>query len=328
MAKALRIGFVGYPGLTVLDLIGPHETFATANALCGRGLYETVIVASKRAAFVSDSGVTLTPHEDFATAGRSDTLITPGGPGLRNPKTQGEVAAWLQLKAPRTRRMVSVCTGLYGLAATGLLDGRRAATHWRHAEDAARRFPKVTIDANVLYLADPPFYTSAGITAGVDLALALIAQDHGSALALSVARELVVYLKRPGGQAQFSEPLRFQTRACDRFAELAAWLPDNLAADLSIAALAERAYASPRNFARRFKEVFGTTVADYVEMLRLDAARERLGMPGQTLESIAVSVGFRSGDVFRRAFVRRFGIAPSLYARYFQQERATRTHSS
>ena len=320
MVKPRRIGFVGYPRLTVLDLIGPHETFTTANALSGRSLYEPVIVASERASFVSDSGVILTPQEDFATAGRFDTLITPGGPGLREPKTQSAVAAWLQLTAPHTRRMVSVCTGLYGLAATGLLDGRRAATHWRHAEDAARQFPKVAIDATVLYLADPPFYTSAGITAGIDLALALVAEDHGPDLALSVARELVVYFKRPGGQTQFSEPLRFQMRASDRYAELAAWLPDNLAANLTIETLAERSHTSPRNFARRFKEVFGTTVADYVETLRLDAARERLGITGQTLESIAVSVGFRSADVFRRAFERRFGITPRLYTRYFPRK--------
>lgn len=320
MATVRRIGFVGFPRLTVLDLIGPHEAFATANELGGGDgkLYRTVIVASGGAPFVSDSGVVLTPREDFATAQPCDTLITPGGPGLREPEIQSAVAAWLKFMAPRTRRMVSVCTGLYGLAATGLLDGRRATTHWRHAEDAARQFPKVVIDPDVLYLADPPFYTSAGITAGIDLALTLIAEDHGSALALAVARELVVYLKRPGGQAQFSEPLRFQTRAADRFAELASWLPENLAKDLTLEALARRFHASPRNFARLFKKTFGTTVADYVETLRLETARERLGAPRHTIESIALSVGFRSPDVFGRAFERRFGITPSLYARHWR----------
>lgn len=215
--------------------------------------------------------------------------------------------------------MVSVCTGLYGLAATGLLDGRRAATHWNHASDAARQFPNVTIESNVLYLADPPFYTSAGITAGIDLALALVEEDHGSALALAIARELVVYLKRPGGQAQFSRPLQFQSRATDRFAELAAWLPEHLGEDLTLTALAERAHSSPRHFARLFKEAFGTTTADYVETLRLETARERLGASGHTLDTIAASVGFRSADVFRRAFERRYGVPPSLYVKYFRQ---------
>jgi transcriptional regulator GlxA family with amidase domain len=321
MAKVRRIGFVAFPGLTILDLMGPHEVFATANALNeeGRTLYETVVVAAQHAPLVSDSGITLTPQEVFTTTASFDTLMTPGGPGLRQPKIQSEVAAWLKLMAPRTRRMASVCTGIYGLAATELLDGRRVTTHWRYAEDAARQFPKVTVDASVLYLVDPPFYTSAGITAGVDLALALIEEDHGSKLALAVARELVVYLKRPGGQSQFSEPLRFQTRATDRFAQLAAWLPDHLADDLTVESLAKRTHASPRHFIRLFKDAFGTTLREYVETLRLDAARERLGAPGQTLESIALSVGFRSADVFRRAFERRFGVTPALYASHFQR---------
>lgn len=328
VAKTRRIGFVGFPGVTLLDLTGPHEVFAAANALSGRGgppIYETILIAAERMPFVSDSGLTLTPQEEFAGGSSFDTLVTPGGPGLRDPLTQREVATWLRIQGPRTRRMVSVCTGLYGLAASGLLDGRRAATHWNHAEDAARQFPLVTIDPNILYLADPPFYTSAGITAGIDLALALVEEDCGSALALAVARELVVYLKRPGGQAQFSKPLQFQAHASERFAELAAWLPENLEEDLTLAALADRVHSSPRNFARLFKQAFGMTATDYVEMLRLDAARERIGTGGHTLDTIAASVGFRSSDVFRRAFERRFGVAPSLYAKCFRESRGDRS---
>jgi transcriptional regulator GlxA family with amidase domain len=319
MAEALRIGFVAFPGLTTLDLTGPYEVFAAANELnrAGRVLYKTVIVAERLTPVLSDSGIAFLPHEEFATAGLFDTVITPGGPGLREPATQAQVAAWLKQAAPHTRRLVSVCTGVYGLAATELLDGRRAATHWRHAEDAARQFPKVTIDARALYHIDRPFYTSAGITAGIDLALALVEEDHGSALALAVARELVVYLKRPGGQTQFSDSLQFQTRATDRFAELAAWLPEHLPDTLTIESLAKRTHSSPRNFARRFKDAFGTNVGEYVETLRLNAARERLGAPDQTLESIALSVGFRSADVFRRAFERRFGVSPKEYASHF-----------
>jgi transcriptional regulator GlxA family with amidase domain len=315
-----RIGFIGFDGVTLLDLAGPHEVFATANALDrSRGVppYETILLAAGGQPFVSDSGLALTPQKDFTSAGRFDTLITPGGPGLREPDIQAQVADWLRFQATQTRRMVSVCTGLFGLAASGLLDGRRAATHWEHAKDAARQFPLVSVDPNVLYLADPPFYTSAGITAGIDLALALVEEDCGSALALAIARELVVYFKRPGGQAQFSRPLQFQARATERFADLVAWLPENLQEDLTLPALAERVHSSPRNFARLFKQTFGMTATAYVEMLRLDAARERIGAGGHTLDAIAASVGFRSADVFRRAFERRFGIAPSHYAKCF-----------
>ncbi len=322
MADARRIGFVAFSGLATLDLMGPHEVFATANALnsAGKTLYETVIVAEELAPVLSESGIAFIPHERFAAAAPFDTLVTPGGPGLREQAIQSAVAAWLKRVAPHTRRMVSVCTGLYGLAATELLDGRRAATHWRHAEDAARRFPKVTVDARSLYHVDRPFYTSAGITAGIDLALALVEEDHGSALALAVARELVVYLKRPGGQEQLSESLQFQTRATSRFAELAAWLPGHLAENLTIESLAKRTHSSPRHFARLFKDTFGTNVGEYVETLRLNAARERLGAPDQTLESIALSVGFGSADVFRRAFERRFGVSPRQYAGHFPRK--------
>jgi transcriptional regulator GlxA family with amidase domain len=312
-----RIGFVAFDGLTTLDLLGPFEVFGMANGLSPEPLYELTIIAPTKAPVLSDSGVRLLPDETFEGAAPVDTLITPGGPGLRLPETNTLVADWLKAQAPATRRMVAVCTGLFGLAATGLLDGRRVATHWHHAAEARRCFPNVTVDASVLFVEDFPFFTSAGISAGIDLALALLERDHGPALALAVARMLVVYLKRPGGQLQFSEPLRFQTRAKDRFADLAAWLPEHLTDDLSVEALARRSNMSPRHFARSFKSVFGTTAADFVERLRLDAARERLGASNQTVESVGLSVGFRSADVFRRAFVRRFGASPSTYGQHF-----------
>jgi transcriptional regulator GlxA family with amidase domain len=314
---ARRIGFVVFDGLTMLDFVGPFEVFAMANAIGKASIYELVIVASSRDPITADSGVALLPHEAFEESAPFDTIVTPGGPGLRVPAMNKRVAEWLKAQAPQTRRMVSVCTGLFGLAATGLLDGHRAATHWHHAFDAAQQFPRVNIDASVLYLEDPPFFTSAGITAGVDLALALVEKDHGPALSLAVARMLVVYLKRPGGQLQFSESLRFQTRAKDKFAELAAWLPEHLADDLSVESLARRTNMSLRHFARSFKSTFGASAGHYVEQLRLEAARDRLGAPNQTIESISFSVGFRSADVFRRAFERRFGITPSMYERHF-----------
>jgi len=210
-----------------------------------------------------------------------------------------------------------VCTGAFGLAATGLLEGRNVTTHWRQAAELSTTFPALNVDGNSLYLKDGKFYTCAGVTAGIDLSLALIQEDFGPRVALSVARELVVYLKRPGGQEQFSEPLKFQTKSRDRFAELAAWIQGHLTHDLSAEALAERTNLSPRHFARRFKSAFGTTPAVFVEDLRLREARERLTLQDQTVQSVAESVGFKSDDAFRRAFERRYGIPPMSYRRRF-----------
>jgi len=198
-----------------------------------------------------------------------------------------------------------------------LLNGRRVTTHWRHAHDLARRFPALKVDPKALYLKDGKFYTCAGIAAGIDLSLALIEEDFGPRVALSVARELVVYLKRPGGQEQFSEPLKFQTQASDRFADLAAWIQGHLQEDLSAEALADRACLSPRHFSRRFKDAFDATPAAFVESLRLTEARERLTLPDQTIERIAASVGFKSTDAFRRAFERRYGLKPTTYRKHF-----------
>ena len=279
--------------------------------------YEVVIIGLTRQPFVSESGVVFKPHKTIANAPALDTLIIPGGRGLRVPETQRKAAEWISSRAAKTRRIATVCTGTYGLAATGLLSGRRVTTHWRHAQDLAKRFPELKVDPNALYLKDGKFYTCAGITAGIDLSLALIEEDFGPREALSVARELVVYLKRPGGQEQFSEPLQFQTQSHDRFADLAAWIQGHLRQDLSVESLAERACLSPRHFARRFKDMFGATPGTFVEDLRLSEARERLTLPEQTIESVADSVGFKSADAFRRAFERRFGLKPSSYRKHF-----------
>jgi transcriptional regulator GlxA family with amidase domain len=320
MGVPRRIGFIGFDGLTALDLVGPSEAFANTY-VDGDGAiraYEIVVLGLTRRPFAAaDSGLIFGPHTTLERAPELDTLIVPGGPGLREPATQAVVAAWLKERAPKIRRVVSVCTGIYGLAAAGLLDGRRATTHWNHAQDVAQRFPRVRLDANALYIKDGRFYTSAGITAGIDLALALIEEDLGPAIALAVARELVVYLKRPGGQEQFSEPLRFQTQSADRFADLAAWIGGHLRYDLTVEALAERACLCPRHFTRRFKKTFGTTPADFVERARLDGARQRLSARQDTIEWVADSVGFHSADAFRRAFERRFGVNPSAYRERF-----------
>jgi len=319
--KPLSIGFLGFDGVMALDLVGPIDAFTSAvvEESTNRTVscYEVVIIGLTRQPFVSESGVVFKPHKTIAKAPALDTLIIPGGSGLRVPETQRKAARWISSRAPRIRRIATVCTGTYGLAATGLLSGRHVTTHWRHAQDLAKHFPELKVDPNALYLRDGKFYTCAGVTAGIDLSLALIEEDFGPRVALSVARELVVYLKRPGGQEQFSESLQFQTQSRDRFADLAAWMQGHLRQDLSVETLAERACLSPRHFMRRFKDVFGTTPATFVEDLRLHEARERLMLPEQTIETVADSVGFKSDDAFRRAFERRFGLQPSSYRKHF-----------
>jgi transcriptional regulator GlxA family with amidase domain len=251
-----------------------------------------------------------------------DTIVIPGGSGLRVPVVCREVAAWLRERAPATRRVTSVCTGVYALAASGLIDGRRATTHWRFAADVARLHPQVSFDPDAIFVRDGPYATSAGTTAGIDLALALVEEDLGSTLALAVARELVVYMKRTGGQLQYSEPLQFQTLASNEFSDLGTWLLANLDGDLSTERLAEHVGLSERQFRRRFEATFGASPARYVERLRLDEGRRRLETCG-TIESIAHAVGYDSGDAFRRSFERFFGIGPTSYrARVLAQETA------
>ena len=212
---------------------------------------------------------------------------------------------------------------MYGLAASGCSTDA-VSTHWRFARDLAQRFPALKVDAGPLFVKDGAFYTSAGITAGIDLSLALIEEDFGPSVALSVARELVVYLKRPGGQAQYSEPLQFQTQSADRMADIASWIVANLHKDLSVETLATRARLCPRQFTRRFKQAFGTTPAAFIESTRIDEARRRLAGYHGSVERVASSVGFHSDDVFRRTFERRLGITPSAYRNRFGAQESTK----
>jgi transcriptional regulator GlxA family with amidase domain len=312
-----RIGFLGFDGVTALDLVGPAEVFATAvspePAGAGARLYEVLVIGVTGRPFTSDSGLVIRPASTLGTAPALDTLVVPGGEGLREPRTNARVSAWIGSHAGRIRRVASVCTGIYGLAPSGLLDGRRVTTHWKFAADLARRFPALRVEPDALYVKDGPFYTSAGVTSGIDLSLSLVEEDFGPQVALAAARMLVVYLKRDGGQEQYSEPLRFQTKSVDRFSELAAWMAGHLHQDLSVEALASRACVCSRHFSRRFKDVFASTPAAFVADLRLGEARRLLSSGANSVEEIAASVGFGSADSFRRAFERRFGITPTGY---------------
>jgi transcriptional regulator GlxA family with amidase domain len=320
----LRIGFLAYDQVNALDLVGPAEAFATAaqNAKTA-DCYEVLIIGVTHRPILAESGIRFYPDASLQTAPKLDTLIVPGGRGIRKARTNLAIVKWLKARGAKTRRIVSVCTGIYGLAPTGLLDGRRVTTHWRYAADIAARFPKLKVEPNALFLKDGAFYTAAGVTAGIDLALALIEEDLGRSVALSVAREMVVYLRRPGGQEQFSEPLRFQTESIDRLSELASWIMSHPASDLSTDALARKACLSRRHFIRRFKTTFGQPPGVFVQSRRLDEARRRLCDGKSSIEAVGNSVGFKTSDAFRRAFTRRFRITPSEYQRTFGNSAST-----
>ena len=224
---------------------------------------------------------------------------------------------WILTRAPRTRRIAAIGTGIYGLAPTGLLDGREVTTHWRSSSDVARRFPKLRVDHKRPLVKDGPFYTSSSLTAAIDLSLALIEEDYGCHVALTAAQDLGMLLMHGNGHKELSKPWVFDSQPTDRFAELVPWIMRNLDEDLSVSALAWRVCMSPSHFNRAFKSVFGSTPAEFVETLRVNEAKRRLSIPKRTLDTIAASVGFSDSDTFRRAFERRFGTKPRSYLNNF-----------
>ena len=318
-----RIGILAFDDVQAVDLFGPADVFRS-DALDAPEFrdgtarpYEVVVIGINSRRCVASNGIEIAARHVIPTSVELDTLIVPGGRGLRQPGVAERAAAWIGSRASRIRRIASVCTGIYGLALTGLLDDRRVATHWAFVVEVQRRFPKLRVDPNALFLKDGRFYTSAGITAGIDLSLAMVEEDLGPEAALAVAREMIVYLKRSGGQNQYSETLRFQVESSDRFADLAAWITSHLRANLSVESMAERACLSVRQFSRAFKDRFDVTPAVFVEAARLDEARHRLAARRSSVAAVARSVGYASDDAFRRAFERRFGVSPRNYRRRF-----------
>jgi transcriptional regulator GlxA family with amidase domain len=324
MKARKRIGLLLFDGITALDLTGPAEAFGCARKGpegATTPAYELLVLGLTGQPCVAENGVRLLPDCRLDKAPPLDTLVIPGGGGLREPGTNQKVASFVKRRASRIRRVAAVCTGIYGLAPTGLLDGRRVTTHWAFAKDVATRFPRLRMAHDELFIKDGRFYTAAGVTSGIDLSLALIEEDLGPTRALAVARELVVYVKRQGGQEQFSAPLRFQVAARDRLGDLVELVTAELDRDWSVPVLAKKLGLSPRQLSRRCQQELAEPPAALVQRLRLDEARRRLLEPAATVDAVSSSVGFASADAFRRAFEQRFGINPSSYRERFHPGR-------
>lgn len=316
------VTMIAYDNAEVLDVTGPLDVFAMANRIVqehdGAGpLYRLEIAgAAKDAAFTTSAGIRLVADTAWRDCVGMDTLLVAGGRGAE--QVSEELVAWLRRTAPGVRRVGSICTGAFILARTGLLDGRRATTHWSRAESLRRRYLQIDVEEDAIYIKDGPVYTSAGVTAGIDLALALLEEDHGRELALKVARGMVLYVKRPGGQSQFSTSLIAQFREEGVLAPTVRWIRDNYRQNLTNETLAAHAAMSLRHFARVFKRETGVTPASFIERTRLEAAVKLLEETGQALKTISRECGFQSGEHFRLAFTRHFGITPGQYRKRFR----------
>ena len=310
------IGFIAFDGMTTLDLTGPLEAFAIARTDRGHRrtepCYRTAIIAVAGKTVVSRSGATFKAKYTLQNAPAVDTIIIPGGVGLRDAETTEAIAAWLTQHAEITRRVGCISAGIYPVAATGMLDGRSVTTHWRHDGDVARAFPRLRMNAAAAFVRDQAFYTSSGGTAGIEMSIAMIGEDFGSRTVLAVARELVMSV-RPAGEERPVDASSYQAGVEERLAELPGWITSRLQENLSVEALAERACLCPRHFSRLFKRTFQSTPGDFVEQLRISEAERRLATQRATIESVAAAVGFKSAEVFRRAFERRIGLTPSRY---------------
>jgi transcriptional regulator GlxA family with amidase domain len=328
-----EVAIVAYPGVQSLDVTGPLEVFAGAQLLvegnrvsvgasADRG-YRTSMLSADGAPVTTSSGLTIAPHGALDGAPVAiDTLIVAGGAGARRACGDAALLEWIAARAPATRRVASVCTGAFVLAAAGVLDGRRATTHWASAAALARRHPRVQVDPEPIYVRDGHVWTSAGVTAGMDLALAMVEEDIGRHAALTIARHLVLFLRRPGNQSQFSATLAAHAPARTGLRDAQRYAVEHLAADLTVQTLAARAHMSPRHFARSFRDEVGLTPARYVERLRLEAARRRLEEGDEPVAAVAAVCGFGTAETMRRAFLRALGVSPAEYRRRFHTSAA------
>ncbi|WP_190127653.1 GlxA family transcriptional regulator [Streptomyces mashuensis] len=306
-----------YDGVQSLDVTGPLEVFAGAGQAVGRpGAYEVRTASPDGREVRAQSGLRLLPDAALADCAAPDLLLVPGGDctDAQDPR----LVAWLREHGPAAGRLVSVCTGSFLLAAAGLLDGRRATTHWAYCDAFAEQFPDVRLDPDPIFVRDGHVATSAGVTSGIDLALALVEEDLGRQPALTVARHLVVFLRRPGNQRQFSAQLAVQTAARSGLRDVQHYIAEHPAADLGVEALAARAGLSPRHFARAFQAEVGTTPGRYVDQVRLEAARRMLEDGTRGIEEISRACGYGTPEAMRRAFLRALGTGPAEYRRRFR----------
>jgi transcriptional regulator GlxA family with amidase domain len=325
--KQRLVVVLAFEGVQLLDVAGPVQTFASANEIAkdANGAPYRVIVASRCGGPLSSSAGLPVLTQPVATATRKaaiDTLIIPGGPGVHAALEDARTVAWVRRQLSSARRIASVCTGAFLLAETGILAGRCATTHWKSCGRLQQLYPEVLVDPDPIYLRDGQIWTSAGVTASIDLSLALIEEDLGRKLVMQVARHLVVFLNRPGGQSQFSAPLEAQAVAADgnapnHFAPLHGWIAENLTSDLRVERLAEQAGMSPRTFARVYAGKMGITPARMVERMRVEAVRRILEETDMPIKRIASECGFGQEDRLRRAFARQVGTTPAEYRQRF-----------
>jgi transcriptional regulator GlxA family with amidase domain len=310
-----RIIAVVVPPVDELDLVGPLQVFNSVNRLAGRPIYAIEVVTNAEGLTVAGEGGVLTfmARQHFTKVkGVSDSVLLVCGLGSRSVRDLA-LSAWLKKTAGEVRRLGAVCVGSFLLAEAGLLNGRRATTHWRFGRELAARYPDVLVEHEPLWVKDGNIYTSAGISAGIDLALAWVEEDCGAGLAHEAARELVLFLRRPGGQPQLSVSLASQASAMISIRELQIWMAEHVTAKLSVEDLADRMSMSVRNFERVFTREVGTTPSQYVLQIRVEAARRQLERSNGGLKQVASTTGFGSVDVMRRAFVRLLGITPRRY---------------
>jgi transcriptional regulator GlxA family with amidase domain len=317
------VAIVVYPGVQSLDFAGPLEVFTGAQQLIEasgreeRG-YEVRLFSVDGAPLRTSSGLTVTPDGALPDSrAHIDTLIVAGGAGWHRAGMDGALIDWIRRTAATARRTASVCTGAFLLASAGLLDGRRATTHWAAAEELARLHPRVRVEPDPIFLRDGRIWTSAGVTAGMDLALALVEEDSDRDAALTIARHLVLFLRRPGNQSQFSATLAAQQPAREPLREAQRGVVEDVGGEHSVAAMAARAHMSQRHFARAFREETGITPARYVERVRLEAARRRLEDTADSIAAVAAACGFGTAETMRRAFLRALGVGPAEYRRRF-----------
>ncbi len=316
-----RIGFLGFEGVAASELTRAADILAAATLDGGYGnrisCYQISTIGFTSECFHAESGIAFCPDSTLEIASDLDTIVIPGGDGLRRSLVSETIADWVLARVNETRRVVAIGGGIYGVAPTGLLDGREVTTHWRYASDVARCFPNLRVDPRRHLVKDGVFYTSSGPGAAIDLSLTLIEEDYGRHIVSVVAQEFVSAPMNGNGQHKLPSPLVFDSQPADRFAELIPWIMRNLHGDLSINTLARRACMSPSHLNRAFKSVFGSAPGEFVETLRINEAKRRLSVPKRTLETIAASVGFSDAQTFQRAFERRLGAKPRSYLKNF-----------